>query len=399
MKCILKNGLTVILEKRKSDSASIEVMVKVGSNYENKNISGISHFIEHTVFKGTKTRSAKDISSSVENVGGMLNAYTSKSRTAFHGKVPKKYFLRLLDIISDIIQNPVFDAEELKKEKNVVISEAKIWQDQPRLNQWLLLEKILWKKHPCKNPIVGTVESIKKIGREDILKYYKKYYVPSNMILSIVGDFDDSIISIIKEKFENFKGPKVTIKNFKEENQKSDRKISIKKDTSHSYFVMGFLGPNRTEKESYVFDVMQTLLGYGSSSKLFTEIREKRGLCYEIGTTYESENDYGYLAINLSTDIKNIKLGKKLILDEIQKLKNISSEELNKAKESIEGQFLLEYEDTAKLADLICFWEKIKNYELYKDYIKNIKSVSRDDIAKAVDKYFKYKNVVIIKQR
>ena len=147
MKFVLKNGLKVIIENRKSDSVSIEAMVGVGSNYEDKNISGISHFIEHILFKGTKTKTAKQISSLIEDVGGRLNAYTSKERTAYHGKVPKQYFPVLLDVISDMLQNPVFDEKELKKEKNVVLSEAKIWRDQPRLNQWNLLEKILWKKH------------------------------------------------------------------------------------------------------------------------------------------------------------------------------------------------------------------------------------------------------------
>src|SRR3989344_8113085 len=204
MKFILKNGLKVIIEKRKSDSVSIEAMVGVGSNYEDKNISGISHFIEHILFKGTKTKTAKQISSLIEDVGGRLNAYTSKERTAYHGKVPKQYLQVLLDVLSDMLQNPVFDENELKKEKNVVLSEAKIWKDQPRLNQWNLLEKILWKKHPAKNPIIGTVETIKRITRKDILNYYKKYYIPNNITLTIVGDIEDNVLELVKKKLENF---------------------------------------------------------------------------------------------------------------------------------------------------------------------------------------------------
>ena len=399
MKYRLKNGLIFILEKRKSDSVSIEAMIKVGSNYENKKISGISHFIEHMVFKGTKKRNAKDISSAIENVGGQINAYTSKERTAFFGKVPKKHYLILLNILSDIIQNPIFDSKELKKEKNVVLSEAKIWKDQPRLNQWLLLEKILWKKHPSKNPIVGTVESVKGITRNDVLSYYKKYYTPSNIILSIVGDVDENILEIIKEKFGNFKGAKAKIRIFGEEKQNKNNLIKIKKDILHSYFVIGFLGPNRANSDSYAFDIIQTLLGYGSSSKLSTEIREKRGLCYEIGTNYESEVDFGYFAINLSTDRKNLELVKKIILEEINKLKKINEEELNKVKESIEGQFLLENENTLKLVDSICFWERIKDYGLHKEYINNIKRVTKKDISKLIDKYFRYNNIVIIEQK
>lgn len=399
MKHILKNGLTVIIEKRKSDSISVEALVKVGSNQENKNIFGISHFIEHMVFKGTKTKNAKEVGALIENVGGQINAYTNKERTAFYGKVPQKHFSVLLDVISDIVQNPVFDLEELKKEKNVVISEAKIWKDQPRLNQWLLLEKTLWKNHPCKNPIVGTIETIKKITRDDVLNYYKKFYVPNNTILTIVGDINENNINLIKEKFENSKKYEVNIKKFKEETLTKNKQTKIKKDTSHSYFVLGFLGPDRLNKDSYVMDIIQNILGYGMSSRLFTEIREKRGLAYEVKVAYEASIDFGYFVISLSTDKKNIKLAKELILKEFEKLKNIDEKEIDITKESMEGQFLLEYEDTNKLADLICFWEMIKDYNLYKEYIKNIKSVNKKDIARVIDKYFKNYAEVIIEQK
>ena len=399
MKFVLKNGLKVIIEKRKSDSVSIEAMVGVGSNYENKNISGISHFIEHTLFKGTKTKTAKQISSLIEDVGGRLNAYTSKERTAYHGKVPKQYLQVLLDVLSDMLQNPVFDENELKKEKNVVLSEAKIWKDQPRLNQWNLLEKILWKKHPAKNPIIGTVETIKKIKRSDILNYYKKYYIPNNITLTIVGDIEDNVLELVKKKFENFKPDKLEIKKFEEEKNLEQRKITAKKDTAHSYFVMGYLCPNRVDKDSYVLDIIQVILGNGSSSRLFTEIREKKGLCYEIGASYEAEGNYGYFAIHLSTDKKNIPMAKEIIIKEVEKLKSITNQDLEKAKKSIEGQFLLEYEDTLKLADLICFWEKLKDYNLYKDYIKNIKAVTKEDISKAVNKYLKNYVTVTIEQK
>ncbi|MFH1642988.1 MAG: pitrilysin family protein [Nanoarchaeota archaeon] len=383
----LNNGLTVITDKRKTDSVAIQVTVKCGSNNESLKINGISHFIEHMLFEGTQKRpDAKTISNEIESLGGELNAYTSNERTGFYVKVPKKHYLKAIDLISDIVRNPLFDEKNIEKERKIILKEINLHKDEPRFHQWVLFQQALFKNLPAKNPTSGSEKSVRSLKRSDLLAYYKKYYVPSNMILSIVGDIN--IKNTINKYFADFQsGPKIEEKQIYEPKQ---TKIIIKKEKRkifNSYMVLGYKTLCRLHQDSYVFDVIKAILGRGQSGKMFEEIRIKRGLAYEVGVHHEPAINYGLFAVYLNTDKKNINKIIKIILDEFEKLKDITAKELHDAVGYLEGQFILDNEDTHDRADELGFWASIQDAKLYSDYLRKIRTITKKDIVRVSKKY------------
>lgn len=385
----LKNGLTIIIEKKPIETTTIQATVKVGSNNENKKINGISHFIEHMLFEGTKKRpNSQIISNEIESLGGELNAYTCNERTCFYIRVPKKHFDKALDITADILQNPLFNEKNIEKERKIILKEIDLHKDEPRFHQWILFTKTLFKKHPAKLPTYGTVEAVKRITRKDLLNYYHKYYVPNNTIILVVGNFNKNIVNKIKNQFKNLKPKKLSkTKKIKEPKQ---NKIEIKKEKRKilsSYMVMGYKTPPRKNKDSYVLDVIRSILGRGQSGKIFDEIRNKRGLAYEVGVHHDPSINYGFFAVYLNTDKKNIKKIIQLIIKEFENLKNLTSKELKEAKGFLIGQHILENEDPKELADELSYWESIKDAELLNKYIKEINKINKKDILRVANKY------------
>lgn len=384
----LKNNLTIIFEKRQTKTVAIEITVKTGSNNETKRINGISHFIEHMIFEGTKTRkSSREIANEIEKLGGELNAFTSSERTCFFSKVLNKHFDKALEVLSDIIKNPLFDKKAIEKERKVIIKEIDLVTDEPRFHQWILFQKTLFKKHPTKNPTYGSKQAVKKLTRKDLLNYYKKFYKPNNIIISVVGNVKD-VKNKVNRQFKDIKQSKLKKqKTIKEPVQKKPIKKTEKKKLLSSYMVLGYKAPARVEKESYTLDIIHAILGRGQSGRLFDEIRNKRGLAYEIGVQYEPAIDYGFFAVYLSTDKKNINKIKDIILQEFKKLKKIKNKDIEEAKNYIEGNHTLENEDNFQFADKLAFWHMVKDADLAKDYIRKIKKVTKKDIIKVANKY------------
>jgi len=385
----LNNNLIIILEKKQTETVTVHATVKTGSNNEIPRINGISHFIEHMVFEGTKKRpDSKTISNEIESLGGELNAYTSNERTCFYVKVPKKHTEKALDIISDIIQNPLFNQKNIEKERKIILKEINLHKDEPRFHQWVLFSKALFQKHPAKLPTYGTVEAVKKLTRKDLLNYYHKYYVPNNITLSVVGNFNKNIQNKIKNQFKNFK--KKEIKKEKQIIEPKQTKITIKKEKRkilNSYMVLGYKTVKRTNKDSYTLDVIKSILGKGQSGRMFQEIRHKHGLAYEVGVHNEPSIDYGFFAVYLNTDKKNIKKIIRLILKEFQKLRNLTKKELKEAKGFLIGQYILENEDTREVADELGFLESAGDIKIFNNYIKKINKVTKKEILKAARKY------------
>jgi len=383
----LKNGLTLIHEKKSGNAVAIEILVKVGSNYENKNLFGISHFLEHMIFEGTKKRKrGRDISNEIEKLGGDVNAYTTTDRTVFFIKILNKYFDKALDVLADIIQNSVFSRKIVEKERKVILKEIDMVNDQPRFFQWILFQKNLFSENNAKNPTYGTIEAVSKISREDIMDYYNKYYVPNNIIISVVGDVKN-LKQKVEKSFINFKASKVPEYKKILDVKNKNKKAVIKKKLNNSYMVLGYKTMPFLNKDSFVFDIILGILGRGQSGRIFDEIRNKRGLAYEVGVNHESSVDYGFFAVYLNTDVKNINKIISIILKEFKKLKKISDKDLNEAKTFVEGQFLMENEDNFHLADKMAFLEMIKDSKLLSDYINKIKKIDKKDIARVVDKY------------
>jgi predicted Zn-dependent peptidase len=397
----LKNGTTIIFEKNRSKSVAIEVMFKVGSNNENKEISGISHFLEHMLFEGTKKRkNSREIANEIEKYGGQFNAYTSGDRTAFFIKIINKRFEKALDILSDMVSNSLFSKKTIEKEKKVILKEINMVTDDPRQHQWILFQKNLFERHPAKNPTYGTTQAVKNPNRNKIVGYYNKYYIPNNMVISVVGNINNAK-NKIEKYFNNLKPKKlISRKKIKEPKQKRIKKFIEKRKICDSYMVLGYKSPKRTHKDSYIFDVINSILGRGQSGWIFDEIRNKHGLAYYTGVQNESKKDNGFFAVFAGLDKKNIEKAKEIILQQFRKLGNISKTELEDAKTYIEGSHALEMEDNFHAADNLAFWETIKNASLADKYIKNIKKVKINDIKRVARKYLnKYYNLVVIEQK
>ena len=279
-KTTLKNGLRVLTVPVKSTNAvTILVLVGTGSKYEEKKINGISHFLEHMMFEGTKNRKdSRTIANEIEKFGAEFNAYTSGDRTAFFIKIINKRFDIALDILSDMVANPLFSNKMIEKEKQVVLKEINMVTDDPRQHQWILFQKNLFEKHPAKNPTYGTKEAVKNFNRTIIKNYYSKHYLQNNMIISVVGNVDN-VKGKIEKYFGDLKPGKISSrKKVNEPEQKRMKKVIEKRKMHNSYMVLGYKSVPRTNEDSYVMDVITSILGRGQTGWIFDEIRNKRGL-------------------------------------------------------------------------------------------------------------------------
>ncbi|MEK6809338.1 MAG: pitrilysin family protein [Nanoarchaeota archaeon] len=395
-KAVLSNGLTILYYPKKGNSVVVEVMINVGSCHEKDVERGISHFLEHILFEGTKKRPTnKEISNEIERIGGDFNAYTSTGKTCFYTKVLKKHFSIAVDVLADILQNPLLREEDIKKEKNVVLKEIAMIYDEPRYYQWILLQQNLFEKHPCKFPTYGDERVIKALNAKKVGDFFKKHYVPNNMVVSVVGEVPNWKKEIEKH-FVLGKGKVHRLLCPMEPALKENKKVLVKKKIFNTHLVLGFKAVPRAHPDSYILDVINGVLGRGQSGKMFTEIRSKRGLAYDVGTQVLTESNFGYFAAYAIIDKKNVGLVKELMLDEIKSLKDVSAEEVKEAQDFIEGDYLLEIEDSQKVADQLLFWEQVKKAEEMEEYLSRIKKVTVNDVKRVVEKYFKHYVQVVL---
>jgi predicted Zn-dependent peptidase len=386
-KWTLKNGLTLIYDQRKTDSAAVQVLVNVGSDWEEARVRGISHYIEHMVFEGTKKRkNAKEIANAIERVGGDTNAYTSNERTAFYAKVPGKHIDIALDVIADMLQDPLLREEDTKRQKHILFKEIDLVTDEPRFHQWVLFEKTLFKKHPSRYPPYGSRKTVTATTTKDIKDFFKKYYHPGNMLMCVVGNVPN-IRQKVEKLFTKKKTTKSKRKIITEPRQKKNRTAKEKRKISNTYVVLGHRTVGRTHNDSYILDVIDGILGRGQSGWMFDEIRNKKGLAYEVGTQHVAEKEQGYFATYVSVDKKNSEQVKKVILEQIKKLLTVTPKEVKESQTFIEGDFILGQEDTQKRADEILYWEQMKDATLLDRYIKKINRVTPADVKRITKKY------------
>jgi len=394
----LSNGLKVIYKKTSQSTVSVNLTVNLGSNDEPKGIKGISHFIEHMLFEGTKKRpTSLAIASEIENLGGEFNAFTNNERTSYYVKIPKQYLDVALEVISDMVFNSQFADKHIKKEKKVVLNEIGSLYDDPRLYQWLLFEKTLYQKAPLMHPVIGYKEDVASLNRNKIMAFYKKYYHPGNMVLSIVGNVQNPIKSVSKYYDLQIKGKILRrLPVFEPEKTKEIKKIEIKK-LNQAYLIVGYTTTTVDKKDSFALDLIRSILGRGFSGRLFDEIRNKRGLAYDLGVISETKISYGYFAIYASIKKENLDEVLSLIKKEISNLGTISKKDLDDAKRFIKGEFIMHYEDNSKLANYLCFLAFANNLKLFNSYLKVIDKITINDIIKCRDTYLKNPAIVILK--
>ncbi len=374
---ILKNGMTVIFEKRELPVVAVAFAVRNGGINETLEEKGISHYIEHMLYKGTKTRNAKKIAEEIENNGGVLNGFTDEIITAYWCKIPSKHLKVALEVLSDMVKNPLFDEEELEKERKVIFEEIKMIHDNPLHHVFHEIQKSLF-TGTLRINLIGTYKTMSSIDRKKIIKKFKEIYNPSNMILCVVGNADfNKLIKFIKGNFKG-KGKKAVKREF---NLKNESKIEERKGIDQANLVFAYHVPKAGDKKSYAAQVLSVLMAGGMSSRLFSEIREKRNLAYAVKGESDINKFFAYNLVYIGTTKKNVSLVKQLILKEFEKVaKNLTEKELDKVKEQLMGNYQISMEDSQLQMINLLSYEIDGNAKDFYEFEKDIKAVKLKDV-------------------
>lgn len=374
---VLPNGIRVITELMPGTySSTVMVWVDAGSNVESSSQNGISHLIEHMLFKGTKYRNSVDIVQAIEISGGNINAFTDKEATCFYAKVLGTQTSVAVDTILDMVFNSLHNEKELELEKQVVIEEIKMYEDTPDELVYDMLIKSFWGEHPLGLPITGTEESVGSIQRADILDFVSKFYAPSNIVVSIAGNFDEEKILEQIEKTIEAKSVNASSRDISVPVD-TPEKVFAKKDIEQSHVCLGTRGISIMNPDRYAMSAVDVCLGSGMSSRLFQEIREKRGLVYSINTYEALYRQSGLFGIYAGTSPQNVETVIKLVMEELENVRKngLSDEELENAKKQLKGSMLIGLESTKYRAS------RNARSELYFDRI-----ISTEEICSDIDK-------------
>lgn len=356
-KKILPNGLTVLkVPIAGAKSVLVDVFVKTGSRHEEPRINGISHFLEHLFFKGSKRYpTALDLSHALDAIGAEYNANTGKEHTQFYIKAADKHLSFIFELLSDMLQRPIFAHPEIEREKGVVIEEINMYEDTPMRHVEDMLEEIMWPGHPLGRNIAGTREVIKSLTRENILDYVGTFYKPNNMILAVTGSYNERLLNGLIKKHWNEKivpaaPPAPPWKKVRYGQRKPAYRIKPKK-TEQYHFALGFRSYDHNHKYFIPQMVLATILGGGMSSRLFTEVRERRGLAYYIRAGATNYQDTGNFVIQAGVRLKAFREAMQTVMAELRKIKkhDLEKKELTKAKEYIKGTMTLSLEESESL--------------------------------------------------
>ena len=403
-KKILKNGLRVITVPTKDNpTVTVLVMVEAGSKYETKEINGLSHFLEHMCFKGTTKRpKVIDISGELDSVGAQYNAFTSQEYTGYYAKADFKHLDMLLDVVSDMYLNPVFNENEIEKEKGVIIEEINMYEDLPHRKVQEIFMRLLYGDQPAGWDIAGTKENIKNLKRSDFLDYRRKHYVPSATAVVVAGKFDEKkTLANIQKIWGGIFGGKKKDKAKTFESQKKPEILLQYKDTDQTHIVLGVRSFNTYSKNNPAMRVLATMLSGGMSSRLFQKLRDEMGICYYVRAENDTYTDHGVLQVSAGLDNKQVKEGISAIMEEFKRLKNenISENELNKVKQQLQGNLYLGLETSDSFAEYCGYQEVLKkSIKTPEQIIIEIQAVTAADVKKIANKIFqdKYLNLAII---
>ncbi|MEK6875747.1 MAG: pitrilysin family protein [Nanoarchaeota archaeon] len=385
---VLKNRMTVIFEKRELPVVSVAFAVKQGGINELEEEKGISHFIEHMLYKGTPTRNAKKIADEIERNGGELNGFTDEAITAYWCKMPSENLKVALEVLSDMVKNPLFDSKELEKERQVIFEEIKMRRDNPMIYTYDSIQGYLYDK-PFAVPLIGTHESMNSINNEKIIKKFKEVYTPKNMILCVVGDANFETLCDFAEK--NFKKQKGSIRQIPLK-LKNQEKIEKRKGINQANLIFAYHSPLANNDLSYSAQALNVLMAGGMSSRLFSEIREKRNLAYSVKGEAMINGGYSYSIIYVGTKKENVDKVKKLIIEEFEKVfRELKEKELNEVKKQIIGNYKISLEDSRVQMVGLLAYEITGNAEKFYEFEEKIKKVKLEDVKnlakKAIEKY------------
>ncbi len=347
----LNNGLRIVTHQMpQMESVACGIWIASGSRYEQKKNSGISHFLEHLLFKGTKKRSSEDIKQAIEGRGGSLNGFTSEEFTCFLTKTLKKDFGLGLDILSDMVLNPLLRGDDMEKERTVILEEIKMYLDIPMHLVHELLDQLLWPDQPLGRYISGTIETVRQIKRADIVDYKRSFYSPKSMVVAVSGDINHRQVLQATSKYLA-RAPTKKVVHFKRvvERQKKPQFKFQHRKTEQTHIAIGSHALPRNHPDRYALDLLNIILGANMSSRLFQRVREEEGLAYDIRSWVRRYHDTGAFVISLGVENRKVIKALKVVLRELGKISKglVSDDEFDRAREFYIGQLLLTLEDTA----------------------------------------------------
>lgn len=388
----LANGLTVILkEDHNLPLCSIQVWLKVGAIYEEKKY-GISHFLEHLLFKGTKKYGAGEIAQIIESLGGRINAGTGKDFTIIYFDVPKEGVETALEIAADVLQNTAFLTEEIERERLVILEEIKRQDDEPDSVLWNLFNEKLFSHTPYQYRIIGTTKTVSEISREDLVGYYQTFYIPNNATLVIAGNFEtEKILSTVENNFgilQKKESPPIPLL---EEKQAESFFYTEKQPVQQAVLLCGFLGPTVESDDQYALDLLATILGEGRNSRLYKNLREEKELVLGIGSSYLTQKGNGLFIISARLEPGKVEqviaeIHKELL--DLQK-NGIMDKELTRAKTLIENGWLFANETYSGQAHTLGYAMTLKDLNYAQEYLGNIARVKKEEIKTVLDKYWR----------
>lgn len=399
-KYILDNGTRVVITPMTSvQTVSIQVLVEAGSKYETKENNGISHFLEHLMFKGTTKRpTTKDITEEMDNVGGEYNAFTSKEQTGYWVKVPVQHFEKALDVVSDLYLNSKLKQKEIDKERGVILQEAAMYRDTPMRHVWDVFENLMYGDQPAGWDIIGTEENIKTFNREVFKDYIEKMYLPKATVISIAGNVNEAMTLELVKKY--FKGAR------NDANQEAKKEVIQAqnepafvlhyKETDQSHLILGVRSPDMFSEKRFAVALLGVVLGGGMSSRTFLNIREKHGLTYYINSSAEMMTDTGYLFVSAGVEHGRLEKSIQLILKELEKVRDeeVPEKELHKAKEYFKGKTVMSLESTNSVSSYFGDQELFRK-ELHspEELMKKIDAVTSKEIQEVAKKIIQNKGL------
>jgi predicted Zn-dependent peptidase len=396
---ILPNGLIVLTERMDHlRSVAMGVWVKTGSRNERPEINGISHFVEHMVFKGTKSRSAQRIAREVDAIGGNLDAFTGKETICFNVKVLDEHVKSALDVLSDLVLNPVFAQEDIQRERGVILEEIKMDEDNPDYLVHEIFTQNFWRNHPLGKPILGTRDTVGRFEQETLFGYYGERFLGGNMIFSAAGNLDhDAFVAEVEKRFADLQpgqasgsgDPPETAARIMLRNKKSLEQVQI---------CLGVPSPHIAHQKRYATLLLNTVLGGGMSSRLFQTVREERGLAYAIYSDLNPYRDTGALCVYAGTSAERAPQVVQLIMEEFRRLKEqpLPEEELRRAKDQLKGNILLGLESsTARMSNLARQEMYFGHFFSVGEILQYIETVNADEVIAMARSLFQPESVAV----
>jgi predicted Zn-dependent peptidase len=388
-KVILPNGLRLITAPMPhTRSVAVSVYVGAGSRYETPDEAGISHFIEHLCFKGTEKRpTAQLISEALDEVGGILNAATDREYTVFYAKVARPHLELALDVVGDLVRTPLFDAAELEKERKVVIEELASISDSPGQQVDVILDDLLWPDQPLGWDVAGTEASVKGLSRNMVVEYFERQYVPNNMVVAIAGNITEDEVLALVEPGLGSDGPGRPESWFPAQHDQAEPRASLHyKRTEQSHIAIGLHALPLMHPDRYTLDLVSVFFGESMSSRLFQELRERQGLCYEVNSYVTHYLDTGAFGVYAAVDPSNSQRAVEALMAEMARLADgVEEEELRKARELAKGRLLLRMEDTRSVSGWLGGQDILTREILSpEEVVQRLDAVQVDDVQRVV---------------